>query len=72
MTNDRLKPQSTATLNTVAAISSGVGREAELICFQILSVFSSQVGRGCVKTISLFLSVGNRSTKSIFSQWFAP
>ena len=28
--------------------------------------------RGCVKTISLFLSVGIRSTKSVFSQWFAP
>jgi hypothetical protein len=34
--------------------------------YQLLTVY----GRGCVKTIFLFLSVGNRLTKSSFSQWF--
>jgi hypothetical protein len=38
---------------------------------RLLHLPTAAFDRGCVKTISLFLSVGNHSIKSIFNQWSA-
>ncbi len=49
------------------SIETAKGQKAELNGASLPVATSSEFGRGCVKTISLFFSVGNRSTRIIFA-----
>ena len=69
---DRLKSQSLAALCTTSRLMTASRWIAEQIEGLILEATKTAIGRGCVKTISLFLSVEDRSIKNIFSQCFTP